>query len=366
MGAILRAQWRLLLRVPWAFLAMIVMSVIMALVVGYQAISTVGVTVLPQAGMSEAEVDGWLERLGTSNAFVFELGHDEQALERLESSGSGLVLRLGDDSWQVLSAPADESAPALAAFVGRVYREELTLGAAAGDGNVAELRAEVEERLATPALRVETTEVAAAEEFAYDSRTQAVFGMGLFFVTFTLLFGVNAILEERRTGLWDRVIVSPTRKASMFGGHFAFTFLTGMAQLLVVFAIFRLAFGVSTGPSWGVALLVAVVYVAAITALGMLLAGLVGNAQQMNVVIPIVSVSMAMIGGAYWPIEIVGNRLLLTLSEALPIRHAMDALKGLAYHSWGFAEVAPHLGFMAVFAVLCTAVGIWLVDRRAA
>ena len=74
---------------------------------------------------------------------------------------------------------------------------------------------------------------------------------------------------------------------------------------------------------------------------------------------------MAMIGGAYWPIEIVSNRIMLGLSQALPMRHAMDAFKGLAYHSWGFGEVAVHVGYMAAFALVCTVVGIWLVDRRA-
>jgi len=255
MRAVFLAQWRQLLRVPWAFLAMIVMSVIMASVVGYQAVSSLPVTVLPEAGMSATQVDAWLARLGASSAFEFEVGEERAALERLASSGAGLVLRLGEASWTVLAAPDDESAPALAAFVGRVYREELALRAAAEGGDVDALRAAVEARLATPALRVVTSEVAAQDDFAYDSRTQAVFGMGLFFVTFTLLFGVNAILEERRTGLWNRVIVAPVSKAGMYGGHFAYTFLTGMVQLLVVYAVFRLGFGVSVGASWGVALL---------------------------------------------------------------------------------------------------------------
>ncbi len=219
-------------------------------------------------------------------------------------------------------------------------------------------------RLEQPALRVTSTQVESAEEFAYNSRTQGVFGMGLFFVTFTLLFGVNMILEERRMGIWDRVIVSPASKASMFGGHFLFTFLTGIVQLLVVYAVFHYVFGVGLGPTWPVALVVAVVYCLAITALGMLLAGLVNNAQQMNVVIPIVAVSMAMIGGAYWPIEIVSNRIMLGLSQALPMRHAMDALKGVAYHSWDFAQAAPHMLFLVVFALVCAVLGIWLVDRR--
>lgn len=365
MGAILLAQLRQTIRVPWAFLAMIAMSIVMALVFGVQATSQLTVQVAPEPGMSAAEQGAWLERLNESTSFDFVLTDDAaEALRLMESNSSGVLLRLGNDSWHLYTAPNDESAPALAGWVSSVYREELSLRAAASGGELDELRAAVRARLEQPALRVTSTQVESAEEFAYNSRTQGVFGMGLFFVTFTLLFGVNMILEERRMGIWDRVIVSPASKASMFGGHFLFTFLTGIVQLLVVYAVFHYVFGVGLGPTWPVALVVAVVYCLAITALGMLLAGLVNNAQQMNVVIPIVAVSMAMIGGAYWPIEIVSNRIMLGLSQALPMRHAMDALKGVAYHSWDFAQAAPHMLFLVVFALVCAVLGIWLVDRR--
>lgn len=365
MGAIFLAQLRQTVRSPWSFLIMVAMTVIMALVTGYQATSTIVVPVVPQPGMAPDSAEQWITRLNESASFEFRLAESEEAvLRRMEGSGSGVMVRLGEDSWHLLTAPGDESSQAVAAWVASVYRDELTLRAAAGSLSVSELRALVSERLSQPAVTVQVTEVEAVQEFVYDRRTHGAFGMGLFFVMFTLLFGVNMILEERRMGLWDRVIVSSVPKASMFGGHFIFTFLTGMVQLLVVFGIFRAFFGVGTGPNWGLALVVAALFCLAITALGMLLAGLVGNAQQMNVIIPIVAVSSAMIGGAYWPIEIVSNRILLALSQALPLRHAMDSLKGMAYNGWGFSQVAPHALYMAAFAVVCTVLGVWLIDRR--
>lgn len=367
MRAILLAQFRQTLRTPWAFLAMIAMSVVMALVVGFQATSALTVQVAAENGMPPQEAAAWLERLNEAQGFDFVMTDDPDAvLRRLKANSTGVLLELGEASWHLHTAPGDESTSALASWIGGVYSEELTLRTAASGAELAELRADVQTRLEQPALRVDSTQVASAAEFVYDSRTQGMVGMGLFFVTFTLLFGVNMILEERRMGIWDRVTMSPASKASMFGGHFLYTFLTGMVQLLAVFAVFNLAFGVTLGATWPVALLVAVTFCLAITSLGMLLAGLVNNAQQMNVVIPIAAVSMAMIGGAYWPIEIVSNKVMLALSQALPMRHAMDALKGVAYHAWGLGQAAPHIVFMALFALLCAVVGIWLVDRRAA
>ena len=51
---ILLTQFRQTLRVPWTFLAMIVMSVVMALVFGVQATSSLNVPVVAEAGMAPA------------------------------------------------------------------------------------------------------------------------------------------------------------------------------------------------------------------------------------------------------------------------------------------------------------------------
>lgn len=366
MGAIFRAQWQHLRRSPWAFLAMTAMSLILATVVGVQATQTLAVTLVPEPSFSTAQVDDWLIALNASQTFEFELGDEAKAVAQLESNGSGLVLRLGPDSWQVLAVPNDQSAPELANYVASVYRERLTLQAAAAGGSLSALQHKVDAALEQPAVTVRTITVSVKADFSYDSRVQGALGMGLFFAMFTILFGVNNMLEERRTGLWDRVIVSPVSKAGMYGGHMAFVFLSGLLQLVVVFALFRFVFGVSTGPNVLVALLVLSVYTVAISALGMLLAGLVGNAAQMAVVIPIVAVSSAMIGGAFWPIEIVSNPVLLALSKGLPLRHAMDALKGLAYQGWGFTQVMGNVGYLLAFALVCLLVGLWLIDRRGA
>ncbi len=365
MRTIFLAQMRQLVRNPWTFLIMMAMSVVMALVFGVQATGVYRVSVLPDSTLSETRVEELLALLGSSAAFEFETG-DEALLD--EPGNNALFLRIGERYWRVIASTGNEAAPALGQFVSRLYREDQSLRAAAdAPGDAAQLRARVESALETPALSVSTQSVAseAEDSFAYDSRVQGAIGMSLFFAAFTILFGINMILEERRIGLWPRVITSPVSKAGMYGGHVAFTFLTGLIQLLAVFAVFNFVFDIRIGTGFLPVLAVIVTYVLAITALGMLLAGIVGTAQQMNVVIPIVAVSSAMIGGAYWPIEIVTNEFLLGVSRFLPLTHAMEAIKGLTYQAWGFAEILPALGFMLAFSAVCAVLGTWLVDRRA-
>src|SRR5690606_25160966 len=331
------------------------------------ATSVISVGVLPDASLTEAETTAWLDLLNESETFDFRIEDEDRVLAYLASNTAGLAVRLYADDWRVVAAQAEANADLLAGYVGRVYRQELTLRLAAersGRQSVEALRSQLSDRLAEPVLTISSRSVAAATDFAYNPRVHTLLGFGLFFASFTIMFSVNNILEERRIGVWDRVIYSPTTRFNMYSGHLAYSYLVGFAQISVIFLLFRYAFGVPLGENPLGALLVIGAYTFAIVALGLLLAGIVGNAQQMNVMVPIVCVSSAMLGGAYWPLEIVSSNVMLTIANFVPLRHAMDALKGIAYYSYGFSELLWPLAVLALFGVVCMGVGLRLVERR--
>lgn len=362
MAPIFRAQWLQLKHNPLAFIIMVVLSIGMTIFIGGQTFDRVTVSVLPDSSMNEAEVENWLELLDDSDTFAFELGDERAVLDSLASSNSGLAVRLFEDDWQVLHSVGDNNAQLLAAHVGAVYRRELTLQAAGGDTDL--LREQVQEQLETPAMVVVAAEQSTESAFAYDVRVHTLIGMGLFFATFTIMFNVTNILEDRRLGVWDRVIQSATPRSAMYAGHLTFSFVLGLFQILLVFSIFTFLFGVDLGQNWLGVLAVISLFTLAIVALGLFMAGLVRTPAQMQVFIPIVAVSSAMLGGAYWPIEIVSNPVMLALSRVVPIRYALDALKGIVYHDYSWSQLSGPLAVLAGFAVLFMVLGLWLVDRR--
>lgn len=367
MWPIFKAQWQNLRRNPIAVLIMTALTVVMSFMLGFQATTVIAVKVLPSPALSQEATAAWLELLNRSGTFEFTLGEEAEVISDLSSEANGLALRIGRDDWSVVAAAQDPNAPLLAGYVGTAFRREATLRAlaeASSGADLDELRAAVDEAMAEPALRVTATEVEAEEAFEYDPRVHTLLGMGLFFATFTIMFGVNNILEERRLGVWDRVIYSPATRLSMYAGHLSFTFLLGFLQVAIIFALFRFVFGVPLGQNAIGVVVVIAAYTFAIVALGLLLAGLVRTSQQMAVVIPIVAVSSAMLGGAYWPLEIVSSQVLLTIANFVPITYAMDALKGIAYYSYGFDQLLWPLAVLVLFGVVCMGVGLRLVERR--
>jgi ABC-2 type transport system permease protein len=221
----------------------------------------------------------------------------------------------------------------------------------------------VERRLESPVLTVTSKSQDTEQTFRYDPKIQSLFGFTLFFAIFTIAFSVNRLLEERRKGIWDRVILSPVSKTAMYTGHLLYCFAIGYLQILIVFLLFRCGFGFPMG-RFPTLLLLAGVYIFAVVALGLLLAGLVRTSQQMAVLIPVVAVSSAMIGGAYWPLEIVSNPVLLALSKAVPVTYGMEAMKGVAYYGHSWAELLRPVSFLLLYGVVCMGIGINLIERR--
>jgi ABC-2 type transport system permease protein len=94
------------------------------------------------------------------------------------------------------------------------------------------------------------------------------------------------------------------------------------------------------------------------------LTGLVNNEQQFRAIISIVSVSMAMIGGAYWPLEIVSSKILLTLSKFVPVTYGMELLKGAAVYGNSISDLLYPISILFFMGVVLMGLGINLVERR--
>lgn len=232
------------------------------------------------------------------------------------------------------------------------------------DTNLA-FREEVDRKLENPALTLtKITQNNEGEGFIYDSQLQGLFGMTLFFVIFTITFGLSTVVAEKRSGTWDRLILSPIKKWEVYIGYLSFCFTIGYAQIILMFLLFQHVFGFDLGERWGALLIIAAFYTFAIVALAMLLMGIVSKPEQLQAVIPVVAVSFAMLGGAQWPIEAVTNEIMLTLSKFIPVTYGMEALKGAALYNRSLFELSEPMVILLGFGILFMGMGINLMERR--
>jgi len=226
------------------------------------------------------------------------------------------------------------------------------------------VKEELDEVMETPVFAIEKSNFRGSDTFIYNSTFQSLFGFSLFFVIYTIAYNVLPILIEKKEGIWDRMILSPVKKWEMYVANFIYSFVTGYVQVLIIFFIFRFFVGVDYNGQFMEACLLLLPYVFSIVALSILLTAIVKNVQQFNAVIPIVSVSLAMIGGAYWPLELVESPILLFLAKLDPITYGMEILKGVAIYGYSFQELIFPISILLLMGVVMTLIGIRLMESR--
>lgn len=161
----------------------------------------------------------------------------------------------------------------------------------------------------------------------FDGLLQGILGFTLYFSTFSMVFGMGDIVEDKRLYTWHRLLTTPVKLSGIIFGNLVFYSVLGILQISVVFLLGQWLFGVEfNGQLLGV-LFIAILYVVVMNGLGLVIATHVKDAHQLSAVSPIILTAMAMIGGCMWPIEIVTSKVLLGLSYLTPHRWAMGAIK---------------------------------------
>ena len=183
-----------------------------------------------------------------------------------------------------------------------------------------------------------------------DTSTYLAAGMAIFFLFFTVQFGVIGYLEERRDGTLPRLLSAPIARWQVLGAKTLTSLLVGLASV----ATLMLAAVPLLGASWGDPLAVVVlvvVAVAAATSLVAAVAALARTAEQANVWQSIIAVVLGMLGGAFFPIQ-GGPDWLSTLSLATPHAWFLRGLGTLSDPSAGLGDVLVPVVALVAFAMI--------------
>jgi ABC-2 type transport system permease protein len=184
----------------------------------------------------------------------------------------------------------------------------------------------------------------------------------MFFMLFTGQQGVLSIFEEKTQGTLQRLAISPTPRLSILVGKMLGTFITCLAQLIVLFIALTAVASLLSGEFtliWGNnLLLVAVVVLAAAlaaTGLGAVVAGIAKTPEQAGIIGQLINLAMALLGGAF----------AVTVPEALArfsiIYWGTNAFQKLAANQ---TDIALNLLVLTAFGGILFAAGFWLFNRR--
>jgi ABC-2 type transport system permease protein len=180
---------------------------------------------------------------------------------------------------------------------------------------------------------------------------QAVPGMGTMYVLFTVMGGALLLLQERQNSTFQRLMTMPVSRAQLLGGKALARFTMGMLQYAVAFGV-GFALGVNFGDSFIGLVLLMVAFVICVTALTFLFGTFVTTEQQAGSVSTLIALTLAPLGGAWWPLEIVPD-FMQKIGHLSPVAWVMDGFTELSFRNGTFSDVIiPILVLLAMAAAM--------------
>ncbi len=173
---------------------------------------------------------------------------------------------------------------------------------------------------------------------------QSVPGMGSMYVMFTVLGGTAVLLRERRQWTLQRLAVMPLTRAQLLGGKILAYFTLGMIQYFVIFAV-GAAVGLQFGHDPLGLLVIMIAFVLCITALAFALASYMQTEQQAAGTARLLALTLAPLGGAWWPIQIVPG-FMQAIAKLSPISWAMQGFHELIFYGGSLVTVLPEAGVL--------------------
>jgi ABC-2 type transport system permease protein len=180
--------------------------------------------------------------------------------------------------------------------------------------------------------------------------------MAVFFLFFTVAFGVRSLLEERQQGTLARLLAGPIPAWAIPAGKALASFAIGLVSMVLLVASSILLLGARWGDPLGVALLIVAGVVAAMS-LTALVATFARTRDQAEGYSTAVSVVLGLFGGTFFPLSQAPD-LMAKLSLLTPHAWLMRGFRDLAARPVDIGAVLPSVAALLAFSVATGALAV--------
>jgi ABC-2 type transport system permease protein len=175
-------------------------------------------------------------------------------------------------------------------------------------------------------------------------------GIVTMFVLFAITLSARAIVEERKKGTLERLLTTRLSVGQLFFGKFLANVSRGFVQTLILLALGYIVFQIFTPLSFIQALFIVLIFAAAASALGMVIAAIARSEDSAIWIAVVFTMVMVMLGGTFF--EISEGSVFYTLSRFSINTYANSALNTVIAEGGSLANLGMELGILAAVAVV--------------
>ncbi|MFC6465333.1 ABC transporter permease [Marinilactibacillus sp. GCM10026970] len=347
-------QWKRTLKSPLLLILFFGLTILMVNVVaGTQGGQMLEVAAYSE-NLSEDQIQEKLDRLNQSDTIRIHLKEKDQVEEDIKMDKYGFALVLKEDNYQILVGRETQQLPVVDQYVRRVYSEENRLSRFQEQSP--EQVIEVKEHLLLNASSLSDTGNSIVN-------LSVMLGMTFYFTIFSILFLMTDLFEDKRNGIWNRLIFSPVSKVKIYLGHLLFYVSLGILQIMILITLLSQMLSLDLNINYPIAILIVLSFILCIVSLGILLIAIAKSSSGLMVLIPIIATSTAMLGGAFWPLQVINNRFLLFVAEWMPIKQAVYGIVEATVQNKSFFEAIQPVGILLVMSLFFMSIGINMMER---
>jgi len=175
-------------------------------------------------------------------------------------------------------------------------------------------------------------------------------GIITMFVLFSITLNASSLVEERKKGTLERLMTTRLTVDQLFLGKFLSGIFRGFVQTLILLVLAYLVFRLFTPVTFLEALLVALVFAAAASAIGLVIAVIVRTENAAVWFAVVVTMAMTMLGGTFFTIS--PGTIWETLSKLSINTYANESINKLVLQNGSFGDAGIQLLTLAGVAAI--------------
>jgi ABC-2 type transport system permease protein len=185
--------------------------------------------------------------------------------------------------------------------------------------------------------------------------------VAILFLLFSAIQGAATLIEERNSGIVDRLAVGPAGTDVVVIGKFLFLTVQGILQVALIFIVANLAYDVDVLPHFAAWAITTVLAAAAAAGMGLLVASACTTRQQAQTISTFIVLVCAAIGGSMVP-RFMMPPWLQDIGWYTPNAWAIEAYHGALWRGEAAMDLVSSYFPLAALAVVC-AIGAVVVSR---
>jgi ABC-2 type transport system permease protein len=184
------------------------------------------------------------------------------------------------------------------------------------------------------------------------------------FLLFACMQGALSLAEERESGIFDRIMAGPGGIAVLVNGKFLFLLAQGFVQMLIIFCVAWLVYGVDLPAAIGSWIVITLLACTAASGLSLFVAAACRTRSQAQNLSSVLILISSVVGGSMVP-RFFMPVWMRDLGWVTPNTWVLEAYSGIFWRAEGLGDVLLPCGLLLAAGLLSLGGAQWLAARRA-